>query len=278
MSVDFKPHLVKDSRFNISDTVQFSVASGASSNTYQSFVATSASSSSISFNVQVPGESIVLDRTVLLSMEVNFRLNISNVPGPNPPLPGENAFVYGIDGCFQAFPLASLFSTIQATINNSSVSSNLQDIKDALLCMLSVDELAKYQGGCPVTRDIYQQYSQSNQVQNDVFNGFNGSDLNSWFVPRGAHPVNIIDVRRYVNNVFTDNSIISTGLNNSWEIDLSAKFVEPIFLSPFLFGGNYDYNQQGLVGINTFTLVMTVDSTLKRFFSMRDKGYNVGIS
>lgn len=272
MSVDFKPHLVKDSRFNISDTVQFSVASGASSNTYQTFLATSASASNISFNVQVPSESIVLDRTVLLDMEINVVLNISNVPAT------EIAFEYGTDFCFQSFPLNSLFSTIQATINNSSVSSNIQDIKDALVCMLSPEELAKYQGGTPTQRDIYQQYSVSNQVNNDVFDGIQGSSLNSWFVPRGAYPLTSYTVVRSVAGVPTDNDVESTGLNNSWVISLSSRFVEPIFLSPFLFGGNYDYNNQGLVGISQFNLVCNVDSTLKRVASMRDKGYNVSIS
>jgi len=272
MSVDFKPHLVKDSRFNISDTVQFSVASGASSNTYQNFVATSASASNISFNIQVPSESIVLDRTVLLDMQINVVLNISNVPN------GEDAFLYGTDFCFQSFPLNSLFTTAQATINNSSVSCNLQDIKDALLCMMAQDDLAKYQGGTPTQRDIYQQYAVSNQVNNDVFNGIQGADLNSWFVPRGSYPLTSYNVVRSVAGVPTDNDVRSTGANNSWVIELSARFVEPIFLSPFLFGADYTYNNQGLVGINQFNLVLNIDSSLKRVASMRDKGYTVNIA
>lgn len=273
MSADFQPVLVKDSRIGqITDNVKYGVASGASSNTYQRFVSTSASTSNISWNVQIPSESIVVSRDILIECTVNFKLNITGVAS------GQDAFLYGTNDCFQAFPVNSLFSTLQATINNTSVSVNLQDIKDSLLCMMSTEELAKYQGMTPYVRDNYQQYFLSTGTSNDVFNGYQGGDLDGWFVPRGAHPLVSYTVQHFVTGAPQDSSVRSTNVNDSWVISISARFVEPLMLSPFLFGGCYDYNNQGFVGLNTLSIVANVDSSLKRFFSSKDRGYVTTIS
>lgn len=273
MSADFQPILVKDSRIGqITDNVKYGVASGASSNTYQRFVSTSASTSNISWNVQIPSESIVVSRDILIECTVNFKLNITGVAN------GQDAFLYGTNDCFQAFPVNSLFSTLQATINNTSVSVNLQDIKDSLLCMMSTEDLAKYQGMTPYVRDNYQQYRLSNATSNDVFNGYQGGDLDGWFLPRGAHPLVSYTVVHSITGGGQDTSVRSTNINDSWVISISAKFTEPLMLSPFLFGGCYDYNNQGFVGLNTLSIVANVDSSLKRFFSSKDRGYVTSIS
>ena len=68
MSSDFSPYLVKDSRIaDISDNVAYSVFSGASQNTYQTFNATSTSISQISFNVNVTFFSVILFMGILFN-------------------------------------------------------------------------------------------------------------------------------------------------------------------------------------------------------------------
>lgn len=266
MSVDFQPVLVKDSRIGqITDQVPYAVHSGSASNTYQRFPSVASSASNISFNVQIPSESIVVSRDILIDCTVRFRLDITNVAI------GANAFAYGTTDCFQSFPVNSLFTTLQATINNTSVSVNLQDVKDSLLCMQSPEQLAKYQGMTPYLRDsFYQQYAQGSQTSNDVFGGWQGSDLDNWYVPRGAHPLVSYTVRYYVANVLQPvPTVVSTDLTDRWEIDIDARFVEPLMLSPFIFGGNYDFNSQGFVGLNSLNIVANIDSSLRRFFSCR---------
>ena len=67
MSADFRCRLIKDSRLaDITDSLDYAVMSGASSSTFQQFNAITSSSSSIVFNVQIPSESIVVSREVLI--------------------------------------------------------------------------------------------------------------------------------------------------------------------------------------------------------------------
>ena len=54
-------------------------------------------------------------------------------------------------------------------------------------------------------------------------------------------------------------------INETWEIDVSATFTEPLFLSPFLFHSKY--NEAGLLGINAMNFVFNIDSQMQRFWS-----------
>ena len=75
MSSDYATKLVRDARLNdVSGQLEVAVSQGANQNTYQQFIATSSSSSNLSFNIQPPSESIVIDRNILLSAKVNFQM------------------------------------------------------------------------------------------------------------------------------------------------------------------------------------------------------------
>ena len=64
---DFKTALIRDSKLaQITDQQVYGVYQGASNNTFQRFSAVSTSPSSLVFNVQLPSESVVLNREVLL--------------------------------------------------------------------------------------------------------------------------------------------------------------------------------------------------------------------
>ena len=118
MSLDYATKLVRDARLNdVSGQLEVAVSQGANQNTYQQFIATSSSSSNLSFNIQPPSESIVIDRNILLSAKVNFQINI----GPNVPV-NTNVWQYGQREAFQAFPLNNLFTTATNITNNTSVS------------------------------------------------------------------------------------------------------------------------------------------------------------
>ena len=121
-SADFKTVLIKDSRLDISDSQTYAVVSGPANNTYQQFGVVSSSSSSIVFNVSIPSESIVVNREVLISSDLTFTIEISDVPA------GDQAFNLGVTDSMGVFPLNSLFTSLSASINNTNVSINLQDV------------------------------------------------------------------------------------------------------------------------------------------------------
>ena len=77
MSADYTTKLVRDSRLNdISSQLEVAISQSSSQNTSQQFIATSSSSSNLSFNIQPPSESIVVDRNILLSARVNFKIQM----------------------------------------------------------------------------------------------------------------------------------------------------------------------------------------------------------
>ena len=261
MSADYSTKLVRDARLNdVSSQLEVAVSQGANQNTFQQFIATSSSSSNLSFNIQPPSESIVVNRNILLSARVNFKINI----GPNVPV-GTNVWQYGQREAFQAFPLNNLFTTATATVNNTSVSVNTIDVLPALLQLMDEEDLAKCKGMSPYILDRFQNYSDAINANNNPLAGFKNASYNQHRLPRGSHPLDSLQITRTLGGGGTDANPVSGGVGETWEIDVSATFTEPLFLSPFLFHSKY--NEAGLLGINTMNFVFNIDAQMKRFWS-----------
>ena len=270
MSSDFSPYLVKDSRIaDITDNVSYGVFSGASQNTYQTFNATSTSTSQISFNVNVPSENTILDRNVLISATYDFTYTTTSAL-----LATEVVMKYGLHDAFQAFPLNQSIVSMNATINNTSVSINSQDVLPILLKLIPQRELQKYQGLTPCLVDTFGfdlngSYYTENIAANGVSENVNplGSihtaSQEGVVLPRGAFPLKSIVITNTGNTNFLT---VKTAGDPAVTVRMTAEFTEPLFISPFIFGGKYD-NGQGLVGINTLNLNLNIDTTLKRFWS-----------
>jgi len=269
-SSDFKLINICDSRIcDITDQITYAVQTGAASNTYQQFNATTASTSQISFNVSVPSESIVVSRDVQMQTTYVFTLRFGGVGNPSNIQPASSVWQYGLNLAFQSFPVAQTMSTISSTINNANVSCNVQDILPQLIKLLKPEELQKYNGTTPTYPDgAYKNYTTAEAVNNSALSGYTKAGYNNMLNPRGCHPITIRAVSHYLNaGGAPDQSLISTHVNDYWIIVCEATFTEPLFLSPYMFAGNNEYNNQGFVGINTLTITCNIDSSLKRFMS-----------
>ena len=263
MASDFKTVLTKDPTIaDITTDLVYAVKSGASSTTYQPFPSTSATNSVQVFNIQVPSENIIIGRDALIQCPLQFTLTISNVPI------NDVAIAWGQTASLQAFPLASIMTTASATINNSTVSVNLQDVLPMLLHLNSNRELYRYNGMCPSLPD------QNWGSYVDAF-GASSSPLASYYnqsydndqAPRGAHPC-YVQINRYVANVFQDHSNVSTGVaNETWKVYVFTTVTEPIFLSPFIYA-DPEHNRQGMLGVNNMALTFNINSTLNRLVSV----------
>ena len=270
MSSDFQTTLVTDSTIHdITPDLEYAVKSGASSTTFQSFPASSPSNSSVTFSVQVPSENIIVGRDILVTTGLSFTIDISAGVAVN-----DSAFNYGLTDALQAFPFASIMSTAQATINNTTVAVSLQDILPSLMKMTDQADIMKYNGMSPTMTDRNFLYF-NDQAEPSTNSNVLGSILNASYdnslLPRGAHPCKII-IDRYVNGAYTDHSNISTSATtNTWKISVQTIVTEPIFLSPFIFG-KPSHNSQGFLGLNNFSLSFNIDSTLKRLWSATEKG------
>ena len=258
---DFRAVLVRDSVIgDITSDIDFAVKSGASQTTYQRFPATSASNSSLIFSVQVPSENVVIGRDCLLTTGLSFTIRATGVPS------GSLAFQYGLTDAFQAFPLASLMTTAQAQINNTSVSINLQDVLPSLLRMNNSRELYRFNSMTPALPDqAYCRFADAVNAANNPLAGYGTASYDIDQVPRGSFPVSV-SVLHNITAGGTDTSLLSTNVADTWVIEVSSVVSEPIFLSPFIFG-DPEFNQQGLLGINNMTFTFNIDATCKRLWS-----------
>lgn len=269
--MSFRPFLVEDSRINdITKNLDFAVFRGAGSNTFQTYTSQSSSGSSISFNIQTPSENTVISREVMIETTVKFSIEIDNVDS------SKVAFSYGLNDSFSAFPFSSLISSAAVTINNTTISTNLQDTRDLILKNIPQAELSKYQGGTPSMLDSFYKYY-SDGGYNSELNGYVQSSYNKYLEPRGCHKLDSYIVEHYINGVYTDDSIISTGLTDSWRIIIEATFTEPLMCSPFIFGSPTIGSEQGLYGVTNIEVVLNIDGTLKRFWSTKSANYNYKI-
>lgn len=266
MSSDFSTVLVRDSVLGgITDKLTYAVRSGAASKTYQPFPSISQSASSLTFNVTVPSENVVVDREVFIKSTIRFTVTETGVAN------GAFAGGYGTQYCLQAFPLNHLVTTASATINNSNVSSNIQDILPQLLQMMSQEELARYNGMTPNLVDFNNALNTTNIAAsnaNNVIATANQTGYDKYFQPRGSYPVKLVDFSRKVGSAAPTKTLTSSGDTDVFKLAYEVEVFEPIIgLSPFIYGYPA-YNNQGLVGINSMNFVFNIDSSAKRFLSV----------
>lgn len=281
-SPDFKTALVESSIIaDITDQETFGVLAGPALSTYTQFQAISASPSQIVFNVQIPSESIVIDRELYMASQVAFTIQGTNVPI------GATFLNWGLTEALNAFPLQSLFTTIQTQINNVSTSTNLQDILPQILRMNDNRKLSRYNSMTPSYPDqAWGEYSYvasaggatlSNTNSNPLAS-YNNNGYDSNFQPRGSFPVTLY-VEHYTvagGAVPVDTSLVSTALTDTWKVGVVFTATEPfVALSPFL--NNCPMNNAGLLGVNNMSVVCNVDSSCKRLMGTA-KTINGGVA
>jgi len=265
----FKTALIEDARIAmITDEEVYGVQSSASQSTYQQFNAISIANSSVVFNVQIPSENILIDRHVLLQSKVAITVAAGSATDAAYQVPiGANVdFIYGLNSAFQAFPLNSLMTTTQLTLNNVSTSTNTADVLAPLLKMNDSRMLSRWNSLTPSMVDAaYGVYEDGILTNNNSLASFNNNSYDNDVMPRGAFPCDIV-VQHFIGGVYADDSLVSTAVTDTWIFTLGAIFTEPfVALSPFI---NTDpENQAGLVGINNLSLVLNIDSTCHRLFS-----------
>ena len=258
---EFEPKLVLDSRINdISDKIDVAVESSAAQSTYQSFPSVNSSNSSITWNVNIPSENIAVDRRVLIKSEVSFTVNI----GAGTPI-GEQAFKWGLGDGFGQFPFNSLFSQVQATINNVSVSTPSEDIMAPLLRLCDQKEVSKMNlatasyidQNYASIQDLHQNYFCNNNPVGSV--GSVGYD--STIQPNG-HLYPEITVKQYLdgNEVNAAAPNIAFSDQTTFVVTVKATLVEPLlFLSPFS-GLVKSKNEAALLGINNINIVANINT------------------
>jgi hypothetical protein len=238
MSADIKKVLVLDDRLACTDTITYAVMQGAQSMNPAPFQAVSQSTSSHTYNIQVPSETTIIDRRVLWNSTV--RLSIVGTPAV-----GQFNVNYGITDALAPFPLHQLVSVMTAQVNNNSVSLNVRDVIASLLRFHDRRELARYNATTPTAFDIYQKYSDGVGANNNPLGAFQNASDND-LVSRGSWVLDYIGE----NADFTTAPNVQTLGDGATAKTTYVQFTvaEPLLISPFL-SADPKANSQGIYGV-----------------------------
>lgn len=183
MSADIEKMAVFDDRI-VQSRPRYAVEKGALSVTNSPFNAIAANTSQHTYNVLVPSENIFIDRAVDWTSTAfmrgflvgNIAVNVAINAGAVPLVP------IGDTASLCAFPLQAMTTTMTATINDTTVTINSQDVLPQVLRMTDMrkNRLVRQ---CPTMLDRYQRYSTS--AANQPTRGYDFA-FNSDLVPNGA--------------------------------------------------------------------------------------------
>ena len=265
---EFQPKLVLDSRIgDISDKIDVAVESSAAQSTYQSFPSVNSSNSSITWNVNVPSENIAIDRRVLIQSTIAFTVNIGAGTAVD-----DYAFKWGLTDGFGAFPFNSLFSQVQATINNVSVSTPLEDIMYPLLrtCDQQEVSLNNPTTSCLIDRNfVFIQGVDSDGTNSNPVGSVAQLNYNNYIHGNGMITPEEVIVEQYSGTDTTtvvSDSPISLSADNTFKVVVKIKVTEPLlFLSPFQ-GAVPTNDNACFLGINNMNIVANIRSNLTGFY------------
>ena len=153
MSDTFEKILVKDDRLGcITSRVKYQVFKGGQNITCQPFKAVSENTTSHIYNVPVPSLETIISREVLWRSTITLKISVPNKPD------NEFAVNYGVTDALAPFPLHSLITTMTATINNNTITQNMQEVLPILLRLVDPEEFAKYDSMTPTALDFLGEY------------------------------------------------------------------------------------------------------------------------
>jgi hypothetical protein len=254
MSADIKKVLVLDSRLDCSDQITYAVMQGAQSMNPAPFRAVSESASSHTYNIQVPAETVIVDRRLMWNSTV--RIVVSGIP----PV-GQYNVNYGVTDALAPFPLHQLVSVMTAQINNNSVSLNVRDVLASLLRFHDRRELARYNGMTPTAVDTYQKYSDGVGANNNPLGAYqNSTDID--LVSRGSYVLDYLGE----NTDFTTNNGVQTIGDGATTKNTCIQFTvsEPLLISPFL-SADPKSNAQGFYGIQNMNFQFSMGDATRVF-------------
>jgi hypothetical protein len=275
MSSDIEKSAVFDDRI-VQTRPRYAVEKGALSLTNSPFAAISQSQSQHTYNVYVPSENVYVARDVDWSSTCNLAISVQlgDTAGGQFPI-GQPLLELGVDGSLAAFPLNSLCATVTATINDTTVVINSQDVLTEVL-RLTDNQSNRAERTCPTMLDKYQSNADGLNAINDPMAGYTTMGQSYCDVPNGAY-ANIVFTNAQgaaltgsgsytdVNGVtinYVAGTPVSTDqgagvVNGLYTVYLRFRSTEKICLSPFIFNDSHS-EDTGLFGINNIQMVMNL--------------------
>ncbi|QIG59393.1 putative major capsid protein [Dishui Lake virophage 6] len=275
-SADFQKVLVRDERLNCKDSIKYAVQKSGQNITVAEFAAISQNQNSHTYNIQVPSETTIIDRRVIWESTVVARISVpaaaataavaAGVAG-NTPLAS-----LGYTNALGPFPLHSACLTQQFTINNNSVSINMNDVLPVLLRFHDKRELMRYNGMTPNMYDTYNRYVDGVGGNNNVLGNYSTHSLDNDLYARGS----FLDVQVSGSAGSAADIVPAFGSAGVFALPTVAQAAaaanprdnvyyirytvrEPLLASPFMWCKS-TYSGQGFYGIQNLNIVFNLST------------------
>lgn len=271
MSADIEKLAVFDDRI-VQSRPKFAVEKGALSVTNAPFNAIAVNTSQHTYNVLVPSENIFIDRAVdwtsTCFLQVDVTLNKAVTAG-------DPIFVPGRDFALCAFPLQSLTTTLTATINDTTVTINSNDVLPQVLRMTDYKKNRTIRT-CPTQLDKYSDYALAANAINSPISTYaeamnvdevpNGAFSGVWFTSSGGTRLVGSETQAAsgsyaawtaVNGIPCPTADAAAGIQ--FRLYVAFKSTEKLVLSPFVFSDSHEWDC-GLFGCQNIQLVMNLQA------------------
>jgi len=257
MSQDFQKVLVKDDRLMVTDSVKYAVIKGGSNMTCSQYQAISATTSNITFNIQVPSQETIISRNALIRTTLNFSVTAT-------PLSNADAVPFldiGTQDALAPFPLHQMVNSVQWTINNNTVSQNTREILPVLCRIHDKRWLARYNGMTPTMFDTYGSYNDAvGALNNPLGTWQSATSLDNDLIPRGCFPINI-----------TSANVIPALSTAPVTTTFSVTITEPVMISPWVFAGDESCGMYGIQNLNAVYNLNALASTAFRMANVNTR-------
>jgi hypothetical protein len=291
MSADIEKLAVFDGRI-VQSRPKYAVEKGALSLTNSPFNAIAATASQHTYNIYVPSENVYVDRALEWSSTCFQQFSVAI--GAVPLVAGDPLVVAGRDFALTAFPLNSLCSTTTATINDTTVVLNTQDVLKEVLRLTDYKK-NRLQRTCPTYLDVYQSYNDAFGANNNPLAGFenttaqdevpNGAFYNLVYTDAAGNPLGTAAPAFAGANYDSDRGVpVFNGAAGPYTIYVRWRSTEKLVLSPFVFSDCHE-NDTGLFGINNIQLIMNMQTPTRIIRSctragrtISAVGYNPGVA
>ena len=284
---------IYDSRV-VSKTPVYGVQKGGLSISSSPFNAISANASQHLFQINVPSQSVYVDRAVDWTADCFLKFNAAPVTVVN----GSPVVVFGRDVALAPFPLTQQCSTISATINDSTVVSNVGDILNEML-RLTDYKPNRTMRTCPTYLDTYASYNDAYGTINNPLAGYgdspatdevkNGAWAQLYFtdafgteLPVSSTPATYVAngiTVTYVNGI----PVQATGVP-VYPIFVKFRSTEKLMVSPFIWADSKEDDSVGLYGITNIQVLCNIQGPQRALrcaspnVVISDIGYNTSVS
>jgi hypothetical protein len=249
---DISKYSVVDPRI-VQQKPKYAVEKGALSVTNQTFSAIANSASQQTYQVQVPSENIFVDRAIDWVNKARVLVTLSYTSAP-----GAVVLVTpGVDFSLAPFPMTQSVSTMQATINDQSLSINMVDV---LPQVLRLADLAKtrMQRTCPTMLDRYYAVQSTATAPNSPVGDYSAAYSNDE-VPNGAWGglTFLTTTQGSGANVTinADGLPLAAAGQTSFTFVVEFQTAEKLVLPPFIFSDE-DELSTGLFGVQNMQFTM----------------------